>query len=117
MGLQIPRDLHSQMSQEDAVCPTAASSWGGVPQAGSTEGQSDRRGPSDAGSRAHDDIDPTKIRGVSGGGVHQGKECDPLGPGLWGTEAKFCRSTLLGPRLLRSAVESRRGAVTWAVRQ
>src|SRR4029450_2771106 len=31
--------------------------------------------------------------------VHQGKECDPFGPGLWGTKAKFHRATLLGQRL------------------
>ena len=34
-------------------------------------------------------------------GFIKGKECDPLGPGLWGTEAKLRRSALLGQRLLR----------------
>jgi hypothetical protein len=89
MGLQIPRGLHSQVPQEDVVCPAATASWGGVPQAGSAEGQPDRRGTSHGGSRAHDDIDSTEIRRVSGGRVHQGKERDPLGPGLRGNGSEI----------------------------
>ena len=46
---------------------------GGVPKACSAEGIADRRGPSDAGPRAYDDLDPTKICGVSGGGHIKGK--------------------------------------------
>src|SRR5215204_6222853 len=38
MGLQIPRGLHSQVPQEDVVCPTATASWGGVPQLAAQKG-------------------------------------------------------------------------------
>ena len=41
---------------------------------GDAEGMPDRRGASATGSRAHDDLDPTEICGVAGGGLHQGKE-------------------------------------------
>src|SRR5437588_10675642 len=63
---------------------------GEVPHAGGAEGESDRRRAFATGSRRHDDRDSTEVRGVPGGGFHQGQECDSFGPGGWRAEAKFC---------------------------
>src|SRR5215468_10569717 len=101
MGLQIPRGLHSEASEENAICRATATPWGGVQKTGSAEGIADRGGASNAGSRAYDDLDPTEICGVSGGGVHQRKKCNPPGPDVRRAQAKLRRSKLLGQRLLR----------------
>src|SRR5207302_539802 len=71
---------------------------GEVPHAGGAEGESDRRRAFATGSRRHDDRDSTEVRGVPGGGFHQGQECDSFGPGGWRAEAKFCGPKLSGPR-------------------
>jgi len=96
VGVQIPRNLHSQVPQEDAVRGTAQAPGGGVSQVSFAKGKQDRRGSSYARSRAYVDFDPTEIRGVTGGWIHQGKERDPSGQGVWREETEFCRSTLLG---------------------
>ena len=83
------------MSNCDRILGRRSASWQPGRRAGLKKGISCRI------TCTHDDSNPTEIRGVAGGGFHQGKECDPLGPGLWGTEAKFRRSTFLGQRVLR----------------
>src|SRR5215467_13324363 len=100
MGVQIPRRVHSQVPEKDPVCTTSTASGGGVPQAGRTKGKQDRGGAPSSGPRAHDDFHPAEIRGVAGGRVHQGQECDPLGPGIRGKEAELRRAALLGQRVL-----------------
>src|ERR1700751_3597513 len=82
MGVQIPRSLHSQVPQKDAVRGAETASRGGGSQTGGTKGKQGRDGPSNARSRPHDDPDPTKIRSRSGDRLYQGQECDPLGSGL-----------------------------------
>src|SRR5262245_66368937 len=88
-GLQISRGLHSEVPQEDLVRGVATPSRGNLSPACDAEGVPDRGGASDARSRAHDDLDPSQIRGLSGRGVHQGQERDPSGSGLWGEEAQL----------------------------
>jgi hypothetical protein len=39
---------------------------------------------------------PAQVRGVRGGGLHQGQECDSPCAGLWRAQAEFCWSTFLG---------------------
>jgi len=73
-----------------------AASRGCVPQIGNAERVQGRRGASDARSRSHDDFDPAKICGFASDQVHQGKECNPLGPCLWRSKAQFHRVALLG---------------------
>ena len=51
---------------------------------------------------------PPEVRGVAGGGVHQGEECDSSGAGAWGAQAELCRTALLGARVLRVDSRSRR---------
>jgi len=75
MGVQIPRRVHSQVPEEDAVWADTTASWGSVPQVGCAEGESDRGGPYAAGSRAYVDLDPAEIGGVASGRLYQGKEC------------------------------------------
>jgi hypothetical protein len=78
-----------------------------VPQVGFAEGKPDRGRPPDAGSWAHDDIDPAEIRSFAGGRFHKGQERDPLGPEVWRDEAQFRGTELLGQRVLRIDGRSR----------
>ena len=78
------------MSQESAVWRTAASPRGSVQETGRAKGEPDRGGTLDARPRAHDDRDPSEIRGVAGGGIHQGQERHPHGARLRRTSAQFC---------------------------
>src|SRR3712207_9193882 len=59
-----------------------------LPISGGTEGEPDRGGSPHARSRSHDDLDPTEIRGVTGGRVYQRQERDPSGSCLWREEAR-----------------------------
>jgi hypothetical protein len=61
-------------------------SWRGVSQAGVAKGKPDRGRSPDAGPRSDDDFDSAEIRGLAGGRVYQGQECDPFGPYMRGEE-------------------------------
>ena len=87
---------------------TATASGRGVPEAGRAEGKPDRGRSSDAGSRAHVDLDPTEVRSVAGDRIYQGKECDPFGSCIRREEAELCRPALLGERILRLHRRTRR---------
>ena len=78
------------------------------PQAGGAKGKPNRRRPSHAGSRSHDDLNSTEVCGLASGRVYQGQECDPFGPGLRGEKAQFRGAALLGQRVLRLDRRSRR---------
>ena len=82
--------------REDVVCGAAQTPGGVVSQISFAKGKPDRRRSPYARSRAYVDFDPTEIRGVTGGWIHQGKERDPSGQGVRREETEFCRSTLLG---------------------
>ena len=60
MGLQISRDLHTEVPKTNAVRTTEAASGRGVSQVGNAEREPSRGRASDAGSRAHDAVDPTE---------------------------------------------------------
>src|SRR5207342_1194114 len=98
--------------EKDLVRGAETASRRGLPQACTAEGKASRRRPSHAGSRSHDDLDSTKIRGLAGGRIYQGQECHPFGPCLWGKEAQLCRTALLGQRVLRLNGRSRRSRDT-----
>src|SRR5580704_294196 len=104
VGVQISRCVHSQVPEKDPVRGAETASRRGLPQACTAKGKPSRRRPSHAGSRSHDDLDSTKIRGLAGGRIYQGQECDPFGPCLWGEEAQLCRAALLGQRYFVSTV-------------
>lgn len=99
MGVQIPCGIHSEISKEGAVRAIADPFGGGVAPTGAAQGEPNRRRAPDAGPRAHVDLDPTEICGISGGGVHQGEECDPPCANVWGTQAKLRWVKLLGARI------------------
>ena len=101
VGVQIPRNLHSEAPQEDVVCGAAQTPGGVVSQVSFAKGKPDRGRSPYARSRAYVDFDPTEIRGVTGGWIHQGKERDPSGQGVRREETEFCRSTFLGQRFFR----------------
>ena len=73
MAVQVSRGVHPEMPQKDAVQAAEALSGGGVPRAGSAEGEPDRGGTSDSGPRAYDDLDSAEICGVAGGGFNKRK--------------------------------------------
>lgn len=52
-------------------------------------GESDRGGPPDARSCAHAVEGTAEIRGLAGGGLLQGHECDPLVTGVWGATSEL----------------------------
>jgi REP-associated tyrosine transposase len=60
-----------------------------IAQVSRAEAEPDRGGAPDGGSCAHDDLDTAEVRGVAGGGIHQGQECNTSGAGLWRAEANF----------------------------
>src|SRR5258708_12813500 len=65
-----------------------------------------------AGSRPHDDLDPTEIRGFAGGRFYQGQECDPLGADVRGEEAQLCGPELLAQRVFPLDLRSNQTAHT-----
>src|ERR1700719_435333 len=71
--MQISCCVHSQVPQKDPVWGTETASRRGLPQVGTAEGKPGRTRPSHAGSRSHDDLDSTKIRGLAGVGFIKGK--------------------------------------------
>ena len=81
---------------------------GYLPQAGPAKGEPSRGGAFDAGSRAHDAVGTAEVSSIAGGGVHQGQERDPFGPGLWGAQAQLCRSAFLGQGVFLVYGRSRR---------
>ena len=57
------------------------------------------RRPLATGSRSHHDLDTAEICSEPGDWVYQRQERDPFGTGVWGTQAKFCGTKLLGTRV------------------
>ena len=56
----------------------------------------------------HAAFDPAQIRGVAGGGFHQGQERDPHGPRLWRAQTQFRGTAFLGPGIFRQHGRTRR---------
>jgi hypothetical protein len=110
LGVRFPRAtrLHSEVPTQDAVWRTTPALGRGVPSTGRAEGEPCRGRTSDARSRAHDDFDPAEVRRVAGDWVHQRKERDSSGTGIWRTDTQFRRAALLGQRLFRIDGRARR---------
>jgi hypothetical protein len=58
---------------------------------------------------AQDDFDSAEVFRVADCGFHQGQERNPLGPGVWGADAKRWEAEFLGARLFRVDDWSLRG--------
>lgn len=99
--MQISRSVYTEVSPEDAVRGAAEVFGGSISPIGGTERESDRGRAFNAGSCAYDDRDTAEVFSFTGDRVHQGQERNPHGPGIWGEEAQFRRSALLGERILR----------------
>ena len=99
MGVQLPSCIHTEMSATKALRRTAPVSWRGISKVSATEGKSHRRRASDAGSRAHDELDSTEVRCIAGGRIHQGQERNTSGKGVWGTEAELRGAALKGEKI------------------
>lgn len=68
--------IYPEVSAKDIVQSDTPGVGRGVSSVGRTEGESDRRRASDAGSCAHDVVGAVEVCRVAGGGAHQGEECD-----------------------------------------
>src|SRR6202050_2629681 len=99
VGLQIPRCLHPEISAQAPVSGVEETAGRSFPSARGSERSEGRRGAFASGPCSHAFVDPTKIRGVERGRVHQGKERDPSGADVRRTEAQFRGAKLLGARL------------------
>lgn len=86
--------------RKKAIFGQIRSDLGEVLRTGGAEGEPDRGGSSDAGSRAHDDFDSAEACSIAGDWLHQRKERDPHSEEVCGKEAELRRAVLLGPRLL-----------------
>ena len=89
------------MPSQDVVWSIRAVFGRGVSPFSGAEGESNRGRAYDARSRAHDDLDPTEVRSVAGGSVHQGQEHDTSCAGVRREEAELRRIALLGTWVLR----------------
>jgi hypothetical protein len=59
---------------------------------------------SDAGPRAHDDLDTAEVCGIGSGGVHQRQERDSPYARVRRAQAEFCGAALLGGGYMVSMV-------------
>src|SRR5215813_2778036 len=100
MGMQIPCRVYPQRAAQSAVRPTARRLGRGVPGAGPTEGEQGGGGASAPGSRPHVALDSAEVRGVAGGGVSQGEECNLHCAHVWREGAQLCRRAVLGAGVL-----------------
>src|SRR6516165_9242312 len=98
MGVQIPRRVHSQMSQKDPVCRIETAFRGGVPKVGPAKGLQDRGGRQHFWARGYFvSTSGTRHRGHTG--VHQEAGRGGQAPGATesvAVTAAFRRLTAIG---------------------
>jgi putative transposase len=93
-----------QVPREGALRGTEAASGRGVPQAGSAEGKPNRTRSPHAGSRPHDDFDPTEVRGLTGGWLYQRKRAQFIWPGRMERGSATSWDSISGPEGTSSTV-------------
>ncbi len=76
MGLQIPRGVYPEATQEVDIRGAAQARRGDIPRVGAAQGGRGGRRTFDAGSRAYVHQHSTEDRGGQRGGIHQRQECD-----------------------------------------
>src|ERR1700733_15116791 len=98
--MQISRGFQPKISAQAAVSGVEETAGRSFSSACGSEGIEGRRGAFASGPCSHAFVDPTKIRGFEGSGVHQRKERDPSGADLRRTKAQFRGAKLLGAVIL-----------------
>src|SRR5713101_10071690 len=96
MGMQISRGLYPQRAAQSALRAPARRLGRSMPRVGPPEGEQSGGGASAPGSRPHVALDSAEVRGVAGGGVSQGEECDLHCAHIWREGAQLCRRAVLG---------------------
>ena len=99
MGLQLLRDIHSEVSAQDAVLGVAQAFRRSVSQTRRAEGEPDRGRVFDAWPRAHNYSDNSEVRGVAGDWFYQGQECDLFGRGIWRAQTQIRWTVFLTKRV------------------
>lgn len=84
VGLQIPRRIYSQASEESYFWCDSATPWASATRAGTAERVQDRGGALDERARSHVHQHSTEAFGVVRGGVHQRQERDFNRAALYG---------------------------------
>lgn len=100
MAIQIPRHLHSEIPEAGTLRASSARIGQCLPAAYGAAGNPNRRGSSDGRPCSYVDFDTAQVFGVAGHGIPQGQEWNPHRTGLRWATAEFCRSTLMGSRVL-----------------
>jgi len=101
MGLQIPRCLHPEKTQESDLWEIAQAIGDGVARASRAKGVRDRGGASATGPRARLHQHPAEIRSVQCSGIHQREERNLDRAQPYGKETQLFGRKLLGSGLLR----------------
>ena len=101
MGLQVPRGLDTQVSQEIVVWPIAYPYGGNHTRTCPAKGEQSDGGASYAGPHPYAHLDSPKIRGCVSGWFYQRQKRNPYSPKFYGPTKEFRRPKLLGTRLLR----------------
>src|ERR1700747_3888464 len=99
MGVQVPRRVYAEVPQEGTIRENQAATGTGVSRSGATEGVSDRRRASDAGSRPYADIDPSQVFGGADHRVYERKEFDLDRAECRTKDAEFPGSYVFGARI------------------
>src|SRR5271157_1347067 len=89
VGLEISCGFHPKISTQTPVSGVEETAGRGFSSARGSEGSEGRRGAFASGPCSHAFVDPTKIRGVERGRIHQGKERYPSGADVRRTKAQF----------------------------
>ena len=87
--MQIPHCVHPEIAQEGIVRCSSPTTGGGAQAVGNATREPDRRRAPHAGPCAYAGIDSAQVFGIAGGRVHEGKECDPHRPNVYGEAEKL----------------------------
>ena len=101
LGVQVPRRVYAEVSQEAAFRENKTASGPSVSRSGATEGVPDRGRPFDAGSRSHVDIDTSQIFGGADHRIHEREEFDMDRAECRTQDAEFSGPQILGAGVLR----------------
>src|SRR5271157_1151563 len=99
MGMQIPRDLHTEMAQEADLWSASEGSGIGPQRTRATEGKPSRGRAFDGRSRSHAGFDSTKVFGCASSWIHKREERNPYCANVYGKAAELCGPEFLGARI------------------
>lgn len=96
-GMQIPRDIHSKIQEENDIARTDESARRTVPRIRLPKGKPDSRGACHGGPCPHVGRYSAEVQRLAGRGIHQRQERNLDCAGLFGTGPEFRRAAFLDP--------------------